>query len=234
MKNLVKPTLAAFVSLFFPKLCPGCMNPLFGKEKVICFDCQMSLPQTDHLWDFENVLWKRMNQLLKVERAVALLEFQKQSRVESLLYQLKYQGQQEIGSFLGNWLVPQLKQSNVFGGVDVVSPLPLHPKRLKQRGYNQVQLFSESLSKHLQIPLVDDLVYRKKRTRQLAKMRGTDRFVEVDEAFAVRQDGHYPPRHWLLVDDVITTGATISSCGNAILEACGGRISIVSLASRLS
>ena len=138
MKNLVKPTLAAFVSLFFPKLCPGCMNPLFGKEKVICFDCQMSLPQTDHLWDLENVLWKKMNQLLKVERAVALLEFQKHSRVQSLLHQLKYKGQQEIGSFLGKWLVPQLKSSNGFGGVDVVLPLPLHPKRLKQRGYNQI------------------------------------------------------------------------------------------------
>jgi len=82
-----------------------------------------------------------MNQLLKVELAVALLEIQKYSRVQSLLHQLKYKGQQEIGSFLGNWLVPQLKESNVFGGVDVVLPLPLYHTRLKQIGYNQVQLF---------------------------------------------------------------------------------------------
>ena len=234
MKNFVKPTLAAFVSLFFPKLCPGCMNPLFEKEKVICFDCQMSLPQTDHLWDFENVLWKKMNQLLKVERAVALLKFQKNSKVQSLLYHLKYKGQQEIGSFLGNWLVPELKKSNVFGGVDAVLPLPLHSKRLKQRGYNQVQLFSESLAKHLQIPLIDDLVYRKKETRQLAKMGMSERWKEIDQAFALQQNKYYPAQHWLLVDDIITTGATISSFRNAILEACGGRISIVSLASRLS
>ena len=120
MKNFVNPTLAAFVSLFFPKLCPGFMNPLFGKEKVIYFDCQMSLSQTDHLWEFENFLWKKMNQLLKVERAGALLESQKHSRVQSLLHQLKDKGQQEIGSFLGNWLVPQLKESNGFVGVDVV------------------------------------------------------------------------------------------------------------------
>lgn len=97
-----------------------------------------------------------------------------------------------------------------------------------------MQLFSESLAKHLQIPLIDDLVYRKKETRQLAKMGMSERWKEIDQAFALQQNKYYPAQHWLLVDDIITTGATISSCGNAILEACGGRISIVSLASRLS
>ena len=234
MKNLVLPSFRAFVSLFFPKLCPACMNPLCGAEKVICFDCQLSLPQTDHPWVHHNTLWKKMNDHLRVERAVALFDFQKNSRVQSLLHQLKYQDQQEIGSFLGNWWAPELKVSKVFGGVDAVLPLPLHPKRLKQRGYNQIQLFSESLAKHLKLPLVDDLVYRKKRTRQLAKMQTADRWEEVDQAFAVNRKKSYSFKHWLLVDDVITTGATLSSCGNAILQACGGRISIVSLASRLS
>ena len=154
--------------------------------------------------------------------------------MESLLYQLKYRGQEQIGAFLGDWLAPQLRRSRVFSEVDAVLPLPLHPKRLKQRGYNQVQLFSKSLAKHLQCPLIDDLVYRKKQTKQLAKMQGPDRLKEVDQAFAIHQIGLYPPRHWLLVDDVITTGATIVSCGKTILEDCGGRLSIVSLASRLS
>ncbi|MGB2136028.1 MAG: ComF family protein [Flavobacteriaceae bacterium] len=234
MKNLIKPTLGAFVSLFFPKLCPGCMNPLYGTEKIVCFDCQLSLPQTDHPWDHHNLLWERINERLKVERAVSLFDFKKRSRVASLLYQLKYRGQEEIGAFLGDWLGPLLRQSSVFGEVDAVLPLPLHPKRLRQRGYNQVQLFSKSLAKHLKLPLIDDLVYRKKQTRQLAKMQGLDCFKEVDEAFAIRQNNLYPPQHWLLVDDVITTGATIVSCGKTILEDCGGRLSIVSLASRLS
>lgn len=234
MKNLIKPTLGAFVSLFFPKLCPGCMNPLYGTEKIVCFDCQLSLPHTDHPWDHHNLLWERINERLKVERAVSLFDFKKRSRVASLLYQLKYRGQEEIGAFLGDWLGPLLRQSSVFGEVDAVLPLPLHPKRLRQRGYNQVQLFSKSLAKHLKLPLIDDLVYRKKQTRQLAKMQGLDCFKEVDEAFAIRQNNLYPPQHWLLVDDVITTGATIVSCGKTILEDCGGRLSIVSLASRLS
>ena len=234
MKNLIKPTLGAFVSLFFPKLCPGCMNPLYGTEKIVCFDCQLSLPQTDHPWDHHNLLWERINERLKVERAVSLFDFKKRSRVASLLYQLKNRGQEEIGAFLGDWLGPLLRQSSVFGEVDAVLPLPLHPKRLRQRGYNQVQLFSKSLAKHLKLPLIDDLVYQKKQTGQLAKMQGLDRFKEVDEAFAIRQNNLYPPQHWLLVDDVITTGATIVSCGKTILEDCGGRLSIVSLASRLS
>jgi predicted amidophosphoribosyltransferase len=103
MKNLVLPSLRAFVSLFFSKLCPACMTPLCGAEKVICFDCQLSLPQTDHPWVHHNTLWKKMNDHLRVERAMALFDFQKNSRVQSLLHQLKYQDQQEIGSFLGNW-----------------------------------------------------------------------------------------------------------------------------------
>ena len=210
------------------------MNPLYGAEKIICFDCQLSLPQTDHPWDHHNLLWERINERLRVERAVALFDFQKHSRVASLLYQLKYRGQEEIGAFLGDWLTPILRQSKVFDEVDAVLPLPLHPKRLKQRGYNQVQLFSKSLAKHLGRPVIEDLVYRKKQTRQLAKMQGMDRLKEVDAAFAICQIGRYPTQHWLLVDDVITTGATIISCGRTILEDCGGRLSIVSLASRLS
>ena len=234
MKNLIKPTLGALVSLFFPKLCPGCMNPLYGAEKIICFDCQLSLPQTDHPGDHHNLLWERINERLRVERAVALFDFQKHSRVASLLYQLKYRCQEEIGAFLGDWLTPLLRQSKVFDEVDAVLPLPLHPKRLKQRGYNQVQLFSKSLAKHMGRPVIEDLVYRKKQTRQLAKMQGMDRLKGVDAAFAICQIGRYPTQHWLLVDDVITTGATIISCGRTILEDCGGRLSIVSLASRLS
>ena len=234
MKNLVLPILDAFISLFFPKLCPGCKNPLSVTEKVICFDCQLCLPQTDHPWDHHNLLWEKLNAWLKVERAVALFDFQKHSRVESLLYQLKYRGHEKIGAFLGDWLTPVLRQSKVFQEVNAVLPLPLHPKRLKKRGYNQVHLFSKSLAKHLELPLIDDLVYRKKQTQQLAKMHRHDRFKEVDEAFAIRQNSLYPPQHWLLVDDVITTGATIVSCGKTILRDCGGRLSIVSLASRLS
>jgi ComF family protein len=151
-----------------------------------------------------------------------------------MLHQLKYRGHQDIGSFIGNWLAPQLKKSKVFEEVDAVLPLPLHPKREKQRGYNQVQLFSETLADYLDLPMVHDLVYRKKQTQQLAKMEKSQRWIEIEDAFEVNQSQKYPPQHWLLVDDVITTGATISSCGNTILEACGGRISIVSLASRLS
>ena len=187
-----------------------------------------------HPWDHHNLLWERIIERLRVERAVALFDFQKHSRVASLLYQLKYRGQEEIGAFLGDWLTPLLRQSKVFDEVDAVLPLPLHPKRLKQRGYNQVQLFSKSLAKHLGRPVIEDLVYRKKQTRQLAKMQGMDRLKEVDAAFAICQIGRYPTQHWLLVDDVITTGATIISCGRTILEDCGGRLSIVSLASRLS
>lgn len=141
MKNLVLPSLRSFAAIFFPKLCPGCMNPLHETERVICWGCQLSLPQTDHPWDFQNELWEKMNQFGRVERVVSLFDFHKNSRVQSLLHQLKYKGQQEIGEFLGNWIAPQIMASKVFSEVDAVLPLPLHPERFRQRGYNQVQKF---------------------------------------------------------------------------------------------
>lgn len=234
MKNTLSRSFSAFVSLFFPKLCPACHSPLSEREKVICLNCQMSLPQTFHYKDPHNSLWEKMNEFLRVENAVALFDFQKNTRVASLLHALKFRGNEQIGVFLANWLGPHLRQSQVFQGVDAVLPLPLHPTRLKARGYNQVHLFSERLALHLEIPVIHDLVFRKKKIRQLAMMKQMDRWKEVEEAFVVNQAQHYSPQHWLLVDDVITTGATISSCGKVILEHCGGRISIVSLASRLS
>jgi len=234
MKNLILPHWEALVSLFFPRLCPGCMDPLWGAEKGICFACQMSLPQTDHHLDYENVLWEKLNRHMPVSRAVALFDFQKYGKVESLLHQLKYNGQEQIGSFMGDWLGPELKESGVFEKAQAVLPLPLHPRRLKRRGYNQVRLFSESLARHLGLPLVDDLVYRKKETGQLAKLGEADRWKEVASAFEVHKNHNYQSLHWLLVDDVITTGATLVSCGSSILETVGGSISIVSLASRLS
>ena len=210
------------------------MNPLHETERVICWGCQLSLPQTDHPWDFQNELWEKMNQFGRVERVVSLFDFHKNSRVQSFLHQLKYKGQQEIGEFLGNWIAPQIMASKVFSEVDAVLPLPLHPERLRQRGYNQVQKFSDCLAHHLGLPVVNDLVVRKKKTRPLVKMKNTDRWEEVDNAFAVKGYQNNTFKHFLLVDDVITTGATLSSCANALLEACGGSISFVALASRLS
>lgn len=234
MKNFLLPSLKVFASLFFPKLCPGCLNPLDLEERVICFQCQMSLPLTDHYLDTSNVLWEKLNQMLPVERAIALFFFQKNSNVESLLYQLKYRGHQQIGTFLANWLGPQIKNTKVFDGVEALIPLPLHQERLRQRGYNQVQFFTEALAAQLELPVVDDLVFRKKKTKQLAKLKSNNRWEEVSDAFDLKKNNSYGEKHWLLVDDVITTGATIVNCGKTILEQQGGRLSIVSLATRMS
>ncbi|NBS18209.1 MAG: ComF family protein [Flavobacteriia bacterium] len=210
------------------------MDPLWGAEKGICFACQMSLPQTDHHLDYENLLWEKLNRHMPVSRAVALFDFQKYGKVESLLHQLKYNGQEQIRSFIGDWLGPELQRIwRIQEGPSGIAPAAPSPTT-QAAGYNQVRLFSESLARHLGLPLVDDLVYRKKETRQLAKLGEADRWKEVASAFEVHKNHNYQSLHWLLVDDVITTGATLVSCGSSILETVGGSISIVSLASRLS
>jgi predicted amidophosphoribosyltransferase len=147
MKNLILPHWEALVSLFFPRLCPGCMDPLWGVEKGICFACQMSLSQTDHHLDYENVLWEKLNRHMPVSRAVALFDFQKYGKVESLLHQLKYNGQEQIGSFIGDWLGPELKESGVFEKAQAVLPLPLHPRRLKRGGVQSSATFLRKFGK---------------------------------------------------------------------------------------
>ena len=234
MKNLTVSIFKEFFSLFFPRICPGCLEPLTAYEKCICTQCQLSMPLTNFHLNANNELWQRLNQQLPLEFAVPMFFFQKDSLVESMIYQLKYKGQQEIGKFLGNWMGSYLKESNIFSEIDGVIPVPLHPKRFKKRGYNQVSCFSKALADKLEAPFVEDYVYRNKNTKQFARFVKSNRWEEVKDAFSVNFESKHKGRHCLLVDDVITTGATLVSCGKTILKQSKGRLSIVTLASRLS
>ncbi|NER17086.1 ComF family protein [Spongiivirga citrea] len=150
--------------------------------------------------------------------------------MQQIIHQLKYKGQQQVGTFFGNWYGTILREDGVFKDVDVIIPVPLHKKRLKQRGYNQVTTFSRALGEKLDIVFDETSFKRTKNTsRQVFRSRG-DRWQRLQNAFAVIDEKNLKGKHILLVDDVITTGATLEACANILLKIPGTTISIVTLA----
>lgn len=150
--------------------------------------------------------------------------------MQQIIHQLKYKGQQQIGTFFGNWYGAILKEDGVFKDVDVIVPVPLHKKRLKQRGYNQAATFSKALAEKLNLKYDETSFARTKNTtRQVFRSRG-ERWQRLQNAFTVLKEENLKGKHILLVDDVITTGATLEACANILLKIPGTTISIVTLA----
>jgi ComF family protein len=219
-----------FFSLFFPRYCMGCGEPLTKGEELICTFCLFHLPRTFYHQDPGNpvarVFWGRVH----LEMASSFLFFHKGGNVQELLHQLKYQGKKEIGHFLGRQYAIELGDTLAFRDVDMIVPVPLHPHRLRKRGYNQSQCFAEGLSEVWNLPMEKDIVYRKKDTGTQTRRSRYDRWENVEGIFKVREENGLTGKHILLVDDVITTGATIEACASALLAVEGCRVSAVSIA----
>ncbi len=218
-------------NLFFPKTCEGCNSFLLTNEIVICSRCRHSIPLTNHHLTIENDAYKKFYGKVTVEFAVAFVYFHKKGIVQEIIHSLKYRGQEEIGAVFGNWFVDDLKTLLKNNPVDVIIPVPLHKKRLKERGYNQVTKFGETLSKNLNIPYNPDVlvrnVYSKTQVRKNL-LRRVD--VTNEDVFDVIFSEKEHQKHFLLIDDVLTTGSTLESCNKALLKIPGAKISIVCMA----
>ena len=214
----------------FPHFCPSCAVELTPYETPCCLSCQAQLPFT-HFENFlYNPVYEKLQSLICVQQAAAMLYWEEHSIVQSLMHQLKFQRQKSLGTWLGS-LWGQRLQNSPFVHCSALVPLPLHPKKQKKRGYNQK--VCEQLSKWLNIPLIENAVYRSKNTQQLSQSQHLDRFKEMENAFTPNKKIKPSAPHWLLVDDVLTTGATLQSCGQALLEFPNGKLSILTLACRM-
>ncbi|WP_181304798.1 ComF family protein [Rufibacter sp. XAAS-G3-1] len=220
-----------FMALLFPEDCRACAGELAMGEEVICSHCRIKLPYTDfHLSPTANplheVFWGRVS----LQLATAYLKFQEKGRVQRLLHQLKYKGQEEVGKVLGKWLGVQLREQEDFRTIDVVVPVPLHPSKLRQRGYNQVEGFAQAIAQSLEIPMAADALQRNRlSTTQTAKNR-QDRWEAMQQLYAIHQAQKVKGKHVLLVDDVITTGATIEACAQILLQHGASAVSVASIA----
>jgi len=188
------------------------------------------MPLTQYHLDDKNEAVKKFYGKIEIEHASALLYFNKKGIVQELIHNLKYKGHEEIGSVLGNWYVEDLKELNLEIPFDFVVPVPLHPKKLKERGYNQVTTFGKTLSEGLNIPYNDSTLYRKIYSKTQSKKNLAGRSDNIENIFDVISTEDFQNKHFLIVDDVLTTGATLEACSRALLKIPGTKISIVCMA----
>lgn len=152
--------LKSVVDLFFPKVCPACHNMLSDNEDTICTDCRHDLPVTHFHFNHSETVKKVLYGRAKIEQGTALFRFEKKGKVQQLIHNLKYRGHENIGTFLGQWLGSELKTIEAYTSIDTVIPVPLHPKKLKKRGYNQVAKFGQQIAMALNADYKDDVLIK--------------------------------------------------------------------------
>lgn len=220
----------SLVDLLFPKVCLACDSFLESNEAVICTSCRHDLPLTNYHLDSENELIKKFYGRIDLQFASSMMYYHKSGIVHELIHNLKYYKHQEIGTFLGNWYAEDLRNLEITKTFDVIIPVPLHKKRLRKRGYNQVETFGKTLSEKLKIPYDDTILFRKIHSKTQTKknfLGRTDVKLDIfDVAFTEENYG----KHFLLIDDVITTGSTLEACARAVLKIPEAKLSIVSMA----
>lgn len=217
-------------SLFYPHLCLICGQQEPPGGEPFCLGCQLKLPQTGFHHLPENAFTERFWGRLRLEGGASIYYFTKGGRVQRLIHRLKYNGKQEIGRHLGRWYGKQLLEKTGFREVTLIVPVPLHPRKLRLRGYNQSVCFAEGLSEALGVPWRNDVLRRRTHTATQTHKSRMERLENVLTAFELTCPEAIAGQHVLLVDDVLTTGATLEACGLQLLAAPGVRVSMATIA----
>ncbi|MCL7761793.1 ComF family protein [Polaribacter sp. Z014] len=217
-------------NLFYPKLCANCDDQLTQNENVICTFCRHDLPLTNFINYTENKISKTFYGRVAIEKAYSLLFYRKEGITKKLIHELKYKGNEEIGIFFGNWLGEILKENNEFSDINIIIPVPLHPKKRRQRGYNQVSKFGNMLSNHLEKPFEETVLLRTSTSKTQTFKARFERFNNNDTKFQLSNLTALKNKHILLIDDVITTGATLEACAKELQKTEGVKISILTMA----
>ncbi|MCD8528480.1 MAG: ComF family protein [Chitinophagales bacterium] len=229
MKNYIE----ALWQLFYPKICLGCANTLSKHEDTICVVCTNKLPLTKFYLHNENPLLKKFWGRVDLQQIDSLLYFEKNAITQDLLHQLKYNNKQEIGVFLSNLVLEQYKETNKHIEYNAIVCVPLHYKKQKRRGYNQCHSFCQNLSQAWNIPFYKhDLVRNMDTISQTGKNR-IARWENVERIFSLAENNSLTNKHVLLVDDVLTTGATIEACAQEILKAPNTKVSVLTMACKI-
>lgn len=218
----------ALYHIAFPHICEGCGTDVLDDEHELCLYCLSQLPYTQFEKFSPNPMERMMEVRLPISHAAALLYFTKESLVQQLMHRFKYKQDKELGIYLGRLLGSALKNSPHFQSVDLLLPLPLHPSKEKKRGFNQAALLCEGISEVLQKPVVKNAVIRTSFTESQTRKNRVERWQNMEGRFQLQEPKQLKGKHVLLVDDVVTTGATLEACGQTILEG-GVQLSLATL-----
>ncbi len=225
----IKPWYEGFLSLFFPILCYGCSVPLSDANFVLCKKCLSELPRTNFENMPKNIVYKTFWGRVMIEFASSIYFYRKGELLQTLIHRLKYRNSPGVGLFLGRLAGQYILNSEYYSSVDLIVPVPLHLKKERKRGYNQALLIAEGLSEVLKIPCSKTLLSRDFYSESQTKKGHYERWKNVDGVFSVRYNEQDSHKHLLLVDDIITTGATLESCCQSLFTIPGVKISILTI-----
>ncbi len=219
-----------FLSLIYPRHCEACGNNLFKHEKYICNYCKVNLPKSNYHHASDTELTRVFAGRVPFVHALSLYVFEKSGKIQKLLHAIKYQHQKDLAEFLGKQYANDLLKNNTFNGVDVIIPIPLHKNKLKARGFNQSEWFAKGLSENLNIPIDTQTMMRKVETNTQTKKRKYQRWENVEGIFEITNHEALKNKHVLIIDDVITTGATIEAAWQCVKDVEGIKFSVAAIA----
>ena len=224
----MKSFVTDLVDLVFPNCCPGCGAPFITAEEFLCSNCELDLP----LFPASEQILDRFAGRIKLMDARSYLKFYNAGVAQKLLHEIKYKGDKALGEYLGSVFIKHLSAEKAFKNIDVVVPIPLHKSKLLSRGYNQSYFLAKGMAQELKIKVDDKTVVRAKKSETQTRKSRAQRWQNVSGIFQVTNDS-FKDKNVLLVDDVITTGATLEACGEAILDAGAKSLSLAALAAAM-
>ena len=211
----VKTAVKSIIKQLFPETCAGC-NIRLSHENLLCTDCMYDLPITDHHKIADNRFTNHFLGRVNIEKGAAYLNFRKEGAIQELMHKFKYGGKFFIGVFLGKMAAELVEEVDYFKDIDIIIPVPLHKVKKSIRGYNQCEAFAQGLSEYSDIPYNVEILLKIKNTASQTKKSRIQRIENVEKSFLVTTDVDLNDKHILLVDDVVTTGATLEACALAL------------------
>ncbi len=224
----IKEIKDSVIHLFFPHVCTGCGNDILDKESVLCIRCIDAMPETNFELHPDNPVEKMYWGRLPINSGTAQFYFTKESLMQHLMHQFKYKNNRALGIQLGRLMGDQIQKASRFK-VDGLVPLPLFPVKEKRRGYNQATLLCLGMAESMNVPVIDSAVIRPQHTETQTTKGRIERWKNMEGKFVLQDPDLIKNKHLLLVDDIITTGATLEACGAELLKAENVRLSIATL-----
>jgi ComF family protein len=213
-----------FINLLYPNTCKACDGILQGDEKTICINCIMTLPYSTDTREVEQRFWGK----LPIKEIITLLKFSKQGKVQTLLHRLKYKNSPEIGELLGEMIGQKIQKEKIV--IDLLIPIPMHPEKQKQRGYNQAEQIAIGIENQTGIKMEMMALIKSKQSISQTKKSREERSKNVENLFELINPDLIKDKTVGLVDDVLTTGATLEACGRILLNAGAKEISLITIA----
>lgn len=234
MMSIIAEYATDVYRLFYPKICGGCDLPLTKGEKHLCLHCRLGLPYTN----FESLKDNPVEQVfagrVNIEFATSMLFFTKGEKVQQIMHNIKYNDSKELAIYIGRLFGERLQNKLLPNDVSVIVPVPLHPKKQYLRGYNQSELFAEGMNEVLKLKLATNSIIRTVDTSSQTNKNRTERWENVSDVFKIKQLQSIKDKHVLLVDDVLTTGATLEACANSLIKEGNCKVSVATIATGMN